>query len=129
MTKLRLQAAAELTGRSRSTIHRAMKEGRISYEIGESGDRLVDTAELLRVFGERPPEDESNGASNGERHAMHNVALRAKLELERAKNAMLEERIAELKEERDRWREQATRLLPAPQAAERRGWWPWRRGK
>jgi hypothetical protein len=56
---------------------------------------------------------------------MHNVELRAKLELERSKNALLEERIAELKDERDRWREQATRLLTDQRP--RRRWWPWRR--
>jgi hypothetical protein len=125
MAKLGLQAAAELTGRSRSTIHRAMQQGRLSYEKDESGGRLVDTAELLRVFGESPPEDARNGAGNGERHAMHNVELRAKLELERAKNALLEERIAELKDERDRWREQASRLLTDQRPARRRRWWPW----
>jgi hypothetical protein len=125
MAKLGLQAAAELTGRSRSTIHRAMNQGRLSYERDESGARLVETAELLRVFGESPPEDAGNRASNGERHAMRNVELRAKLELERSKNALLEERITELKEERDRWREQATRLLTDQRP--RRRWWPWRR--
>jgi len=127
MPKLGLHAAAELTGRSRSTIHRAMERGRLSYERDESGARLVDTAELLRVFGESPPEDASNRDGNGKRHAMHNVELRAKLELEQAKNALLQERLAEIREERDRWREQATRLLtdqrPAPQPDARRGWW------
>jgi hypothetical protein len=31
--------------------------------------------------------------------------------------------IDDLREDRDRWREQATRLLPAPQPAARRSWW------
>jgi hypothetical protein len=104
-----------------------MKEGRLSYERDESGGRLIDTAELLRVFGESPPEDARNRSSNDERHAVHNVELRAKLELERAKNALLEGRVAELKEERDRWREQASRLLTDQRPGKRRSWWPWRK--
>src|SRR5512147_2644489 len=47
----------------------------------------------------------------------------------RRENELLREMIADLREDRDRWREQATRLLPAPQPAARRGWWPWRREK
>jgi hypothetical protein len=39
------------------------------------------------------------------------------------------EMIDDLREDRDRWREQATRLLPAPQPDARRGWWRRLRGK
>jgi hypothetical protein len=47
MAKVGLQRAAELTGKSRSTIHRAMNAGRLSYEKNESGERLIDVSELL----------------------------------------------------------------------------------
>src|SRR5512132_4358829 len=46
MAKVGLQRAAELTGKSRSTIHRAMNAGRLSYEKNESGERLIDVSEL-----------------------------------------------------------------------------------
>lgn len=50
MASIGLSEAAKLTGRNQSTIHRAMKAGRLSYTVGEAGERRIDTAELDRVF-------------------------------------------------------------------------------
>jgi hypothetical protein len=50
MPAIGLAQAAKLTGRNQSTIHRAMKAGRLSYSVGEAGERRIDTAELDRVF-------------------------------------------------------------------------------
>lgn len=55
-----LHEAARLVGRNRSTLHRAMKDGRLSYSLDETGERRVDVAELERVFGARVAR--SNGA-------------------------------------------------------------------
>ena len=121
MAKVGLQRAAELTGKSRSTIHRAMTAGRLSYEKTESGDRLVDVSELQRLFGDVRSESVRDDAPEDRGHATQLAETRAQLELERAKNDLLAERIEELKaregelrEDRDRWRTQAegaTRLL------------------
>jgi hypothetical protein len=46
-----LSEAAKPTGRNQTTIHRAMKAGRLCYTVGEAGERRVDTTELDRVFG------------------------------------------------------------------------------
>jgi excisionase family DNA binding protein len=43
--------AAELTGKSRSTIWRACKRGRLSALKTDTGDYLIEPAELERVFG------------------------------------------------------------------------------
>jgi hypothetical protein len=111
-----LKRASELTGKNQSTIHRAMKSGRISYSTNDSGERLVDTAELHRVFPihlaqnieacKVAPELQSNDAQLHE--------LRAQLEVERVKAGMLEARLkaleedkADLKVDRDKWRVQA----------------------
>ena len=51
MATIGLSEAAKLTGRNPSTIHRAMKTGRLSYTLGAAGERQIDTAELDRVFG------------------------------------------------------------------------------
>src|SRR5512134_2336230 len=45
-----LKRASELTGKNQSTIHRAMKAGRLSYSLRDSGERLLDTSELNRLF-------------------------------------------------------------------------------
>ena len=61
-----LRAAARMTGRNQSTIHRAMKNGRLSYTLNEAGERQIDVAELERVFGIRSPSADVpmiNGAS------------------------------------------------------------------
>jgi hypothetical protein len=121
MAKVGLQRAAELTGKSRSTIHRAMNAGRLSYEKNESGERLIEVSELQRLFGDVRLERVKNDAPEDRGHATQLAETRAQLQLERAKNGLLAERVeelkgreAELREDRDRWRaqaEHATRLL------------------
>lgn len=56
MAKVGAQRAAELTGRSKSTIQRAMNAGKLSFEIDGNGRRLIDASELDRVFGMLPRE-------------------------------------------------------------------------
>jgi predicted site-specific integrase-resolvase len=51
MALVGLSEAAKLTGRNQTTIHRAMKTGRLCYTADETGSRRIDTAELDRVFG------------------------------------------------------------------------------
>src|SRR4051794_26493156 len=51
MASIGLREAARITGRSQSTIHRAMKAGRLSFTVNEADGRRIDTAELDRVFG------------------------------------------------------------------------------
>jgi hypothetical protein len=40
-----LRAAARLCGKNQSTIHCALKTGRLSYTLGEGGERRIDVAE------------------------------------------------------------------------------------
>jgi hypothetical protein len=51
MAQIGLRQAARLSGKNTSTIHRAMKTGRLSFTVDEAGARQIDTAELDRVFG------------------------------------------------------------------------------
>jgi hypothetical protein len=57
---LTLAQAAEATGRSRSTLLRAIRKGAISASRDEAGGFLVDEAELARVFTISSP-DAANG--------------------------------------------------------------------
>ncbi len=50
MAIISISRAAELTGRNRITLYRAMKSGKLSYTVGPHKQKLIDTAELLRVF-------------------------------------------------------------------------------
>lgn len=47
-----IDEAASLVGRARRSIYRAMTEGRLSYGVEADNRRYIDTAELLRVYGE-----------------------------------------------------------------------------
>jgi len=45
-----LSEAARLARKDKSTIHRALQTGRLSYTTTETGEGRIDTAELDRVF-------------------------------------------------------------------------------
>src|SRR5262245_34362220 len=55
--------AAKATGKAKSVISRAIKEGKISATKNEHGAYSIDPAELHPVY---PPVSESNGSSNGQ---------------------------------------------------------------
>ena len=51
MALLNFTAASRAAGVNRSTVVRALKSGRLSATTNDAGERCIDTAELLRVFG------------------------------------------------------------------------------
>jgi hypothetical protein len=124
MAKVTLQRAAALSGKARSTIHRALKSGKLSFERDATGTRLIDVAELERAFGVlATPEPEGNGAAELQRHEAALAEARLELALSRQQASMLLERVHELRDERDHWRHQAERLLSSSQPSEKKSWW------
>lgn len=109
--------AAKATGKSKTTLHRAIKSGKISAYKAEDGSYSIDPAELHRVF--RPVTAETPVVplqrNEQEQHSNTLETLRIQLEIqekERARErAFLQETIADLREDRDKWRQQATALL------------------
>ncbi len=133
-----LKRASELTGKAQSTIHRAMKAGKLSATQGENGTRLFDVAELERVFGLLPqPPPERNAETQLRGNGIELAELRAEAAIAHARVSLLEERlrdaqnrIDELRTERDEWRRQAQSLLTdeRKERGARRKWWQmWRR--
>ncbi|MDM7114842.1 DNA-binding protein, partial [Klebsiella pneumoniae] len=63
MARVSISEAARLTGKSRTTLHRLMKAGDLSTCSGERNEKMVDTSELLRVFGpfEQPKGEHHSG--------------------------------------------------------------------
>lgn len=125
MPELSLSQAAKLTGKSKSTINRAIKTGKLSANRHEDGSYSIDPAELARAFDVEPNEGAKrrDADPHGTRLLERITALEAMLSRER-------EISADLKEDRNRWRQQATALLTdqrpsAPTKGPR--WWPWRR--
>jgi hypothetical protein len=99
MALIGLTEAAKLTGKDKTTIHRAMKSGRLSFTVGGDGDRQIDPAELERVFPIKSHDGETEVAPRNHKKAGSNnvqiAQLIAQLEIERTKTAALEERLAD----------------------------------
>jgi hypothetical protein len=87
--ELPVSQAAKQWGLTRQTLHRAIREGKLSASQGSQGIRTVDMAEMIRVYGEpRKPvpvtlQDEGDGVlqpvSTGDKDALI-VTLREQLE-------------------------------------------------
>ena len=75
MALVGLHEASRIVGRNRSTLHRAMKTGRLSYSLDEAGERRIDVAELERVFGARV------AVGNGAETAQSNDLQRREIEV------------------------------------------------
>lgn len=124
MPELSLSQAAKLTGKSKSTINRAIKTGKLSATRHEDGSYSIDPAELSRAFDMEPPYSvkRSDSEPDGTRLLERIEALESMLSRER-------EISADLKEDRDRWRQQATLLLSDQRSTtfSNARWWPWRK--
>lgn len=113
MAKHSISEAAKLAGIARSTLHRHIKAGRISKELDADGQPVIDTAELVRVYGSLQGQDSSATDSIEQRETPHqDSVLQAKIE------AILEAQVDQLRadlddarKERDDWKAQAQRLL------------------
>ena len=139
MALVGLKRASELTGKNQSTIHRAMKAGRLSYSLGESGERLLDTSELTRLFPLKSDDDGlRNHAAAEQRNDTQAADLRERLLFMQQRIDALEADKTDLRAERDRLlsvietQAQQVKLLtdqrpPAqPDTARRRRWWSWK---
>lgn len=134
--------AAEATGKNVATITRAIKSGKITATKDTSGAWQIDGAELSRVYPLRTQSLQiltmQKDAKPAQRDEFTEInALREELaalrERDKLKDTLLENyvvQMADLKEDRDKWRQQATNLL-ADQKAEavvpapiKRRWWP-----
>lgn len=105
-----LGTAAKATGKSKSTISRAIKDGKISASKDAHGRFQIDAAELDRVY---PVSNGGNGSEGDETHIRatdNRTAATVELAELRAKVELQGERIAELKDDRDAWKTQAERL-------------------
>lgn len=121
-----LGTAAKATGKSKTTIQRAIAKGQISAEKKSGGSYSIDPAELHRVFPPVSGDTVSRDTrSDITRLPDESPELRAKIEALEAMLVREREALDEVRTDRDAWKKQATALLAAP--AKRRGWWPWGR--
>src|ERR1700756_3623637 len=111
MAKVGPQRAAELTGRSKSTIQRAMKTGKLSFEVEEGGRRVIDVAELERAFGLLPQDGGPAKTSSVAEDALEIERLKGAVKLLETQLDIAREQIIDLKVQRDMWQKQAQQVL------------------
>jgi hypothetical protein len=118
-----LGTAARATGLSKSTIHRAIKAGRVSAGRSDTGDYAIDPAELHRVFA--PVDATAARSGNGstwravnQTEAVEMALKNARLEAEIAASALVAEllrlQLDETRQDLNHWRGQAQRLVALP---------------
>ncbi|MBI1326248.1 MAG: entry exclusion 1 domain-containing protein [Alphaproteobacteria bacterium] len=130
------QQAAKITGRSKSTIIRAMQNGKISFEVDEQGHRVIDLSELERVFGKAEPFSNVK-KSSGRASSNANVQAEIERELQRAQEMienermkmrmrmledqthMLRQQLDDAMAQRDQWQKQAQQVLLTSQHSQK----------
>lgn len=109
-----LGEAAKATGRSKATISKAIKSGRISAIKDDTGTFQIEPAELHRVYiptvSSEQKETPDKPVANTENVGLIRE-LQARLEAAQDRLADKETVISDLREDRDKWRQQATALL------------------
>ena len=60
MTILSVTEAAKAVGMGKATIYRRLKDGTLTVSKRPDGSKGVDTAELIRVFGELKSQPDEN---------------------------------------------------------------------
>lgn len=131
MTLLSTNDAARVAGISRRSIQRAIKEGRLSATTDGDGNRVIDTSELIRVYGElrRVADDQATMThsvateatliavlQNQLQHAQDQLEQVMRQAYEREQQAQQEKArlLALLEAEQAARRELEVKLLPAP---------------
>ena len=123
MAKVGAQRAAALSGKSKSTIQRAMNDGRLSYELDLNGRRVIDVSEIERVYGlkQKPAKPSKPVHSDLEKAStmieMERLKMRVKMIEEQLD--MAKTQIEDLKEQRDQWQKQASQVLITSQYSQK----------
>lgn len=123
-----LGEAAKATGKHITTLSKATKKGKISAAKNGDGSYDIDPAELHRVY---PPISKSqdnqplNGQGKNNDNLLHVKELELRLEAEQKHNKILQAQVDDIKEERDRWRQQATALLSDQRQQRPGSFWQW----
>lgn len=132
MAKLTLREAVKHFQVSRPTLQKALSSGKITGVLGGQGHWVVDHSELARVYHPRPMGGQQEHPSGVGKLTAANTplavnepdelaALRVRLD-DAERRATVAEALAA---ERGQHIEDLRRMLPSPEAARSRRWWPW----
>ena len=113
MAVISISEAARTWRIARSTLQRALQEGRLSAAVRANGSKGIDMAELIRVFGEAPVALQVRGSSEVERATP--IAADSTIATLQAQVKLLQEQLQEARQ-REAWLQSIIeqRLLPPP---------------
>ncbi|MGH1375457.1 MAG: entry exclusion 1 domain-containing protein [Alphaproteobacteria bacterium] len=115
MAKVGAQRAAVLTGKSKSTIQRAMNSGKLSFELDQNKRRVIDVSELERVFGIKQQSLQEPKATQVEAPSVDSAVEKERMNmtikmLEQQLNDT-KDQLDDIKDQRDKWEKQASQVL------------------
>ena len=134
MATLNISASARAVGKDRGTLQRYIKNGKLSATKNTAGHYEIDTAELIRVFGELQQDGNSKGAVKQQETAPEAHVLQITIEtlweqlITQQREASEREAWlkAQLEEEKERSRELERKMLPPADEATteiKKGFW------
>jgi hypothetical protein len=122
MPEMTMTEAAKWAGKSRTTMFKAIKSGRISARKDDAGEYRIDPSELVRVF------QPANSANDPKHVSGEQSDIAERMAALRAENTLLRDQLAKSEDREARLLgvvENQTRLLP--NHGTRPNWKFWRR--
>ncbi|MEY0909289.1 DNA-binding protein [Providencia rettgeri] len=101
MALVSISEAARLTGKARSTLHKYIKQGKLSTTTDQNtGNKSIETSELIRVFGKisNSQTTDSDGVTNASKLQQETPNTTQSLQI---KLQLLEQENAHLKAEKE----------------------------
>src|SRR5215217_6498927 len=125
--QLTLGQAARQAGISKSYLSRLVKSGKISAKRQENGEYRIDPSELSRLADIRTHGRDAGNSTSERLETPRELVLQREVELLRELLSDKEQTLADVRRERDAWRQQAQTLLLT--GGEKQSWRWWRWGK
>ena len=114
--RVSIEKAADLTGKSKKTLYRHMKAGRLAYGLEHDNSRFLEVSELMRAYGALKGQFSNETPTNSQMTHTENsdlVAAIGELRRELAASRKVQEQQGQLiKELTDQLKE--IKALPAP---------------
>lgn len=102
-----------------------MKSGRLSFEIDDKGNRLIDVSELERVFGLAPERPAANAedAIKAELQRAHdmleNERMKMRIRMLEDQLHLIQNQLDDTRDQRDQWQKQAQQVLLTSQYSQK----------
>jgi len=106
-----LAQAAQVTGKNRSTLLRAIKSSKLSAHKQDDGSYLIDPSELFRVYDAQGTPMQMHQPAQGMHKQMQQPAQGELIDALREQIELLKDQVDREREQADHWRNQATMLL------------------